>query len=90
MAARFGIEAARDCAALPPAEGESAVGSLFVKQSCVRNDPSRSIRIVLRMDYLRRPGESGVNPQMPTQLTHGEFVSSARLEIFHAAGAGPH
>ena len=35
MAARFDIEAARDCTALPAAEGESPVGDLFVKQ-CVR------------------------------------------------------
>jgi len=34
MANRFGIEAERDCKSLPPAEGESAVGSLFIKQRC--------------------------------------------------------
>ena len=39
MASRFDIDAKRDCTALPPAEGESAVGDLFVKQSCERIDP---------------------------------------------------
>ena len=40
MAARFNIEAGRDCKSLPPAEGESAVGGLFIKQVCERRDPA--------------------------------------------------
>ena len=86
MAARHGIEAARDCTALPAAEGESAVGSLFVKQSCARTDPAQGIVIALRMNYFRKPGQSGVNPQLSTQLTEGQFESSARLEIREASG----
>src|SRR5216684_2045300 len=39
MASRFGIEAERDCKSLPPGEGEGAVGSLFIRQRCERNDP---------------------------------------------------
>jgi hypothetical protein len=38
MASRFDIDGKRDCAALPPAEGESAVGDLFIKQSCTLVD----------------------------------------------------
>src|SRR5215468_1450460 len=38
MAARFDIVTARDCASSPPAEGESPVGTLFIKQSCEMND----------------------------------------------------
>jgi hypothetical protein len=81
MAARYGIEAARDCTSLPAAEGETAVGSLFVKLACELDDKTRGIRITLRTSYFRKPGQSGVNPQMPTQLTQGQFESSARLEI---------
>jgi hypothetical protein len=81
MAARYGIEASRDCTALPAAEGESAVGSLFVKLACERTDAARGIKIVLRTSYFRKPGQSGVNPQLPTQLTVGQYESSARLEI---------
>jgi hypothetical protein len=87
MAARYGIEAARDCTSLPPAEGESAVGSLFVKLACERSDSARGIRIVLRTSYFRKPGQSGVNPQLPTQLTQGQFESSARLEIQEAVAS---
>lgn len=80
-AARFGIDAARDCTALPAAEGESAVGTLFVKQSCERDDAAAGRKISLRANYFRKTGQSGVNPQLPTQLTQGQFESSARLEI---------
>jgi len=81
MAARQGIEFARDCTALPPAEGEGPVGTLFVKQRCRRDDPARSVTISLEVNYFRKPGQSGVNPQLPTQLTQGQFESSARLEL---------
>jgi hypothetical protein len=84
MAARHGIEAARDCKPLPAAEGESAVGGLFVKLACDMTDKERGIRILLRTNYFRKPGQSGVNPQLPTQLTVGQFESSARLEIQEA------
>ena len=82
MAARFGIEAPRDCMALAAANGESSVGELFVKQSCERVDASAHRKITLRVNYFRKPGQSGVNPQMPTQLTSGQFESSTRVEIF--------
>ena len=80
MASRFDIDPARDCEALPPADGETPVGSLFVKRVCERTDGTR--RIVLRASLYRKPGQSGYNPQLPTQLTQGQFESSARLEIY--------
>jgi hypothetical protein len=82
MASRFGIEAERDCKALPPAEGEGSVGSLFIKQMCERSDPAAGRRYVVRVNLYRKPGQSGVNPQLPTQLTQGQFESSARLEVY--------
>ena len=81
MAARNGIDAGRDCVSLPAAEGESAVGELFVKQSCELTDAPRARKITVRANYFRKTGQSGVNPQLPTQLTQGQFESSARLEI---------
>ena len=82
MASRYDIEAARDCKSLPAAEGESAVGELFVKQRCEFADPARGRRVVVQANFFRKPGQSAVNPQLPTQLTEGQFESSARLEIF--------
>jgi hypothetical protein len=84
MAARYNIEAARDCHALPAAEGESPVGGLLVKQACDVFDPQTGRRIVIRASLFRKPGQSAVNPQLPTQLTEGQFESSARLEIYQA------
>jgi len=81
MALRFDIETARDCISSPPAEGESGVGALFIKQSCDMNDTANARKIILRVSFYRKPGQSGTNPQLPTQLTEGQFESSARLEI---------
>lgn len=82
MAARFDIEAARDCVKAPPAEGESPVGGVFVKLDCARADPVAKQRYVLSVRYLRKPGQSGHDPRAPQQLTKGQFESAARLEIF--------
>jgi len=86
MAARFDIEPKRDCTALPPAEGESPVGGLFVKQSCTLVDGAHHRRIELKANLYRKPGQSAFNPQMSTQLTQGQFESSARLEIHDTGG----
>ena len=85
MAARYGVEAARDCTSLPAAEGESPVGSLFVKLDCELIDKTRGIKVLLRTRFFRKPGQSGVNPQLATQLTVGQFESTARLEIHELA-----
>jgi hypothetical protein len=82
MAARYDIDAARDCKSLPPADGESAVGELFIKQRCEFTDPARGRKIVVHANLFRKPGQSAVNPQLSTQLTEGQFESSARVEIF--------
>ena len=82
MASRYNIEPARDCMSLPPADGESAVGGIFVKQVCERKDVAAGRRIVVRANLYRKPGQSAFNPQLPTQLTQGQFESSARVEIY--------
>lgn len=80
MASRFNIDPAQDCQTAPAAEGESAVGALFVKRICEHKDAGRLI--VVRANLFRKPGQSGYNPQLPTQLTQGQFESSARVEIY--------
>ncbi len=82
MASRYDIEAAHDCTALPPAEGESDVGGVFVKQACEKIDRVNGRRIVVRANLYRKPGQTAFNPQLETQLTQGQFESSARLEIY--------
>jgi hypothetical protein len=82
MAPRFDIDPPRDCASLPPAEAESPVGTLFVKQSCERISATGTRKVLLRVSFFRKPGQSGVNPQLPTQLTQGQFESSARVEVY--------
>ncbi|MBO0753138.1 MAG: hypothetical protein J2P53_13555 [Bradyrhizobiaceae bacterium] len=82
MASRFGIDPAHDCKAIPPADGETPVGALLIKRVCERSDGDR--RIVIRASLFRKPGQSGHNPQLPTQLTQGQFESSARVEIYQA------
>ena len=84
MAARYDIDAAKDCKFLPPTTGESAVGSEFVKSVCEKRDEKHGYQIVIQTRFFRKPGQSGVNPQLPTQLTQGQFESSARLEIIAA------
>jgi hypothetical protein len=81
LAARFDIEAKRDCKSLPPAEGESPVGDLFVKQVCERIDEKNGRRIALSASYFRKPGQLAYNPLAPNELTQGQFESSARLEV---------
>lgn len=81
MASRFGIELARDCKAAPPADGETPIGDIFVKQRCELTDEKNARRVTIAANFFRKPGQSGVNPQLPTQLTQGQFESSARLEI---------
>jgi hypothetical protein len=63
-------------------EGESAIGALFVKQDCEMNDAAAGRRVLLRVRFFRKKGQSGVNPQLPTQLTEGQFESSTRLEVY--------
>ena len=82
MAARFDIDPARDCVALPAADGESAIGTLFVKQRCEKLDAAAQRKFILQVNYFRKRGQSGTNPQLPSQLTQGQFESSARVEVF--------
>jgi hypothetical protein len=88
MAARYDIDPVRDCTSLPPAEGESDVGGVLVKRTCEKTDAQGGRKVAIRVNLYRKPGQSGTNPQLPTQLTQGQFESSARIEIFALDGTG--
>jgi hypothetical protein len=81
MAARFEIEPARDCKSTPPADGESAVGGVFVKLDCDKLDAAERRRFALTVRYLRKPGQTDRDPRNAGQLTVGQFESWAMLEI---------
>jgi len=76
--ARFG----RDnwvCEDLPLADGESAVGGIFVKQIC-RKEIDAQTRALLATRYLRKPGQAQYDPQSGRETT-GQFESSVRFEL---------
>ena len=81
MAGRFDIEPVRDCRSLPLENGESAVGGTAIKLDCERVDPAAQRTYRLDVRLLRKPGQSGRDPRVPTQLTRNQFESMARLEI---------
>ena len=82
MASRFGIEAERDCKSLPPARARVPSARCSSNASASAATPPPTVAIVVRVNLYRKPGQSGVNPQLPTQLTQGQFESSARLEVY--------
>ena len=82
MAGRFDIEADQHCIKVKPVEGESSVGGVFIKLDCEKTDAASRRLYRLSTRFLRKPGQNGRDPRLPTKLTVGEFESSARLEIF--------
>jgi hypothetical protein len=68
-----------DCEDLPPAEGESPVGGIFVKQRCRKQlDAQTSASLATR--YLRKPGQSQYDPISGRETT-GQFESNVRFEM---------
>jgi len=66
------------CTDLPTAEGESAVGGIFIKQDCSKATPERVMKVETR--FLRRPGQHGIDPAT-NEYTEGQFESSTRFEL---------
>lgn len=67
------------CTDLPPAEGESAVGGVFIKRRCEKALPGRALTV--ETHFLRKPGQHDVDPESG-EYTHGEFESWTRFELF--------
>ena len=67
------------CTDTPPEEGETPVGTTFVKEVCTTG--WRGTNITLASNFFRKPGQATYDPRtnVPTQ---GQFESSARLEVF--------
>jgi hypothetical protein len=74
------------CMDLPPAEGESAVGGVFIKQRCEKTLPGHVLTV--ETHFLRKPGEHDIDPDTH-EYTHGAFESWARFELFDPAYRKP-
>jgi hypothetical protein len=80
LTSRFGRENWQ-CEDLAPADGESPVGGIFVKQRCQKQIDGTSALLVTR--YLRKPGQTQYDPQSGRE-TVGLFESSVRFELVRA------
>ena len=75
---RYGAEG-WTCVDAPPAEGETAVGGIFLKQKCRKTTSERDISI--EAHFLRKAGQSGTDPQTGEYRT-GQYESWTRFELF--------
>ncbi|MSO71528.1 MAG: pentapeptide repeat-containing protein [Alphaproteobacteria bacterium] len=80
LAARFDIEEPH-CIDLPREAREGDVGGQFIKRRCERVDEPSGRRVLLGANLLRKPGQAGVNPFVPGEMTEGQFESWTRLEV---------
>jgi|SRR5208282_2216109 len=74
---RYGT-AGWSCTDFPPADGESAVGGVFIKQRCEKTTPAQALTV--ETHFLRKPGQHDVNPETH-DYTQGEFESWTRFEL---------
>jgi hypothetical protein len=75
---RYGT-AGWSCSDFPPADGESAVGGVFIKQRCEKTMPGRTLTV--ETHFLRKSGQHDVDPDTH-EYTQGEFDSWTRFELF--------
>lgn len=68
------------CRDLPPADRETPLGNLFVKQDCTITTPQGG-RAELKTRLLHRPGQAAVDPHSGEKRS-GSYESAARLEVF--------
>jgi hypothetical protein len=67
------------CTDFTPAEGESAVGGVFIKQRCDKTMPERAL--TEETHFLRKLGQHDVDPDTH-EYTQGAFDSWTRFELF--------
>jgi hypothetical protein len=67
------------CADFPLADGESAVGGVFIKQRCGKTMPE--LALTVETHFLRKPGQHDVDPDSH-EYTQGAFDSWTRFELF--------
>jgi hypothetical protein len=78
---RFGDEGWK-CRDLPPAEGEHAVGSMFLKNHCEKT--ANGLRLVLEQRFLQKKGQQLIDPETG-QPRAQDYESMTRFEMFDAA-----
>jgi hypothetical protein len=67
------------CTDSPPADGESPVGGVLLKQRCEKATPERHLMVEAR--FLRKPGQADVDP-ITGETRPGAYESWTRFEIF--------
>jgi hypothetical protein len=67
-----------NCTDLPPSEGESAVGGVFIKRHCTETLPGKALAVETHL--LRKSGQHDVDPDTH-EYTHDQFESSTRFEL---------
>jgi hypothetical protein len=78
---RFGDDGWK-CKDVPPGEGESPVGSNFVKNHCVKT--ANGLHLVLEQRYFRKKGQLSVDPETG-QPRPEDYESVTRFEMYDAA-----
>jgi hypothetical protein len=81
LTARFGRDG-WNCEDLPPAEGETSVGGIFVNQRCRKRIDERSTAS-LSTRHLRKAGQRQIDPQSGKE-TKGQFESAVRFELIRS------
>jgi hypothetical protein len=69
-----------DCQKLPPADGETGLGPMFIHDICTATDPASGEKLRLEAHYFRKKGQTGVDPTTRKDVP-GEFESNTRLEV---------
>jgi hypothetical protein len=77
---RFGVDG-WDCTDLPPAEGETPVGSYFIKKRCTKRTADQYF--ILQNRYLQKKGQTFIDPHTGKVLTNS-FDSETRFEEYDA------
>lgn len=67
------------CTDFPPAEGETPVGGVFLKQRCEKGSPER--RLMVEGRFFRKPGQADNDP-VTGEYRAGQYESATRFEIF--------
>jgi hypothetical protein len=75
-----------NCNDIPPAEGETPVGGIFIKKRCEKTTPER--KMMLETHFLRLPGQHDVDPETH-EYTQGQYESWTRFELFDPAYQKP-
>jgi hypothetical protein len=66
------------CTDLPPDDGETPVGGVFIKQRCVKTTADRAMTV--ETHFLRKPGQHDIDPETH-EYTQGQFESWTRFEL---------